>query len=87
MRNSSLKRTGMVRVNDDHTKLPVTHTFWINNRQNLRWSITSMNVHRCLWHGAQLRLRLSTSGMSHTGLYFPAESITELWPVLIFRPP
>jgi len=29
---------------------------WINNRQNLRWSITSMSVHRCLWHGAQLRL-------------------------------
>jgi len=25
---------------------------WINNRQNLHWSITSMSVHRCLWHGA-----------------------------------
>jgi len=30
---------------------------WINDRQNLRWSITSMSVLRCLWHGAQLRLK------------------------------
>ena len=30
---------------------------WISNRQNLRWSITSMSVLRCLWRGAQLRLK------------------------------
>jgi len=29
---------------------------WINNRQNSRWSITSVSVPRCLWHEVQLRL-------------------------------
>jgi len=32
------------------------HYIWINNRQNLHWSITSMSVLRCLWHRAQLHL-------------------------------
>jgi len=27
MRNSPLRRSGMARVNEDHTVLPVTHTF------------------------------------------------------------
>ena len=41
---------------------------WINNRQNLRWSITSMSVPRCLWHGAQLRLKRRDSVCVHCRL-------------------
>ena len=46
------------------------HPFWIriNNRQNLRWSITSMSVLRCLWHGAQLRLKRRDSVCVHCRL-------------------
>jgi len=41
---------------------------WINNWQNLRWSITSMSVLRCLWHGAQLRLKCRDSVCVHCRL-------------------
>jgi len=41
---------------------------WINNRQNLRWSITSMSVLCCLWHGVQLCLECRDSVCVHCRL-------------------
>jgi len=56
---------------------------WIHNRQNLRWSITSMSVLRCLWHGAQLRLERRDSVCVHCRLAqrIPLRDGSSLWSV------
>ena len=43
-------------IQEDRLTVYIWIWIWIKNRQNLHWSITSISVHRCLWHGAQLHL-------------------------------